>query len=522
MEYGNTKTVRSLNGNNVKYSDNGTTMTFLLNDGGEKLPFDDSKAFVSVKNTGFLFDVQFKLQDSKVIVDFNNNRLQELPTGSYGLEFTVHNEQGERLLFPDNGFFPFHINQNAKLTNGKTVKEITIGDIIKEANEYTDTRLADLHITTGLKGDKGDKGEPGKDGRDGERGPVGPQGVQGIQGPAGKDGATGLTGPKGDMGPVGPQGEKGDRGEIGPQGPQGIQGVKGDDGAPGIQGPKGERGEKGEKGDTGPIGPQGPAGNSTNGESIPGPQGPRGEKGDTGERGPKGDTGLTGPQGERGLQGEQGPRGLQGEVGPVGPAGKDGLQGPRGEQGPQGIPGEKGEQGPQGQQGPQGLPGRDGKDGVNGKDGRDGKDATTTTPRRPPMAWALDTSTTPWSLYFDNGCTLQLPSYPNNVALYGYGVYSQPSSLGNYPFYQNIIGTANGAITLQKWREVAFEPWTYWADDTTVLNPINDSSKIDFSNAQFKENGGSYHSRQKNVIRVMYELGIWDLATIKNLGAKEK
>ncbi|PVY82002.1 hypothetical protein, partial [Convivina intestini] len=106
MEYGNTKTVRSLNGNNVKYSDNGTLMGFLLNDGSQKLAFDDKKAFVSVKNSGFLFDVQFQLQDSKVVVDFNNNRLQELPTGSYGLEFTVHNEQGERLLFPDNGFFP--------------------------------------------------------------------------------------------------------------------------------------------------------------------------------------------------------------------------------------------------------------------------------------------------------------------------------------------------------------------------------------------------------------------------------
>ncbi|CAH1853295.1 hypothetical protein [Convivina praedatoris] len=169
MEYGNTKTVRSLNGNNIKKEDNATVFDFLLNDNGEKIA-DDNSATVSVKNAGYLFDVPVIVKDSKVAVDFKNEKLQELPSGSYGLEFRTHNDQNEVMIFPDNGFFPIHVNQNAKAVDGKTAAEITIGAIVDDVMVRVNNRLDGIHVKDGV---------DGKDGRDG---------INGTNGTNGKDG----------------------------------------------------------------------------------------------------------------------------------------------------------------------------------------------------------------------------------------------------------------------------------------------------------------------------------------------
>ncbi|TKD48839.1 G5 domain-containing protein, partial [Streptococcus mitis] len=89
---------------------------------------------------------------------------------------------------------------------------------------------------------------------------------------------------------------------------------------------------------------------------------------------------IRGPQGlkgEAGVAGPQGPKGDQGAQGLQGPAGRDGAQGPAGRDGREGVPGPAGRDGRDGAQGPAGRDGRDGKDVLNGKvnpttEGKDG------------------------------------------------------------------------------------------------------------------------------------------------------
>jgi hypothetical protein len=144
--------------------------------------------------------------------------------------------------------------------------------------------------------------------------------------------------------------------------------------------------------------------------------------------------------------------------------------------------------------------------------------------RYSPVGYSLDRTTTPWTIRFDNGCEMQLPSYPTTATIYGYGYYSttdmtHPTS---YPIPLSILRTSTGAISIENWK-TSNSVASYWADDTRVGNPINDAGLYDFSNASYKpDDTDVLKSRQKNVIRVMYELGIWSEADILALGAVKK
>lgn len=140
-------------------------------------------------------------------------------------------------------------------------------------------------------------------------------------------------------------------------------------------------------------------------------------------------------------------------------------------------------------------------------------------PRRAPMAYTLDRTTVPWTIWFDNGCGLQLPTYPDTATVYG---YEQNINLWNkgwamFPLVGNIISLSRGTLTLDNVKKTVNA--SYWGNDTTVLNPINDISGWDFSNAFFTSGTDWRTLNQKNIIRVMYQLGIWDAKTIESLGA---
>ena len=222
------------------------------------------------------------------------------------------------------------------------------------------------------------------------------------------------------------------------------------------------------------------------------------------------------------------------------------VVGPKGDQGASGPKGDKGDKGDTGERGPAG------KDGLNGHDGKDGKSAyqiwldlgnsgseqvfidslkpkakennNVSEVRHAPTAWTLDRSITPWTIWFDNGCGLQFPEYAATATVYGYGFTGNLNATDfvAWPLIPNVISASRGTLTLDKFRSKvgAFD---YWSSSTKVINPLQDASKFDWSNAfgDVGTNSGSY-GRKPNFARVMYELGIWSDADVLSLGAVGK
>ena len=217
------------------------------------------------------------------------------------------------------------------------------------------------------------------------------------------------------------------------------------------------------------------------------------------------------------------------------------VVGPKGDQGEPGPKGDKGDRGDTGERGPAG------KDGLNGHDGKDGKSAyqiwldlgntgseqdfinslkpsesdANVGARHAPTAWTLDRSTTPWTIWFDNGCGLQFQEYDRTATVYGYGFLesTESTTFNLWPLVPNIIKTSRGAITVEIFKE-AKEVFDYWSSTTKVINPLQDASKFDWSNAFGDEgtNAGSY-GRKPVFARVMFELGIWSETDVIGLGA---
>ena len=143
-------------------------------------------------------------------------------------------------------------------------------------------------------------------------------------------------------------------------------------------------------------------------------------------------------------------------------------------------------------------------------------------PRRAPMAYTLDRSSVPWTLWFDNGCGLQLPSYAETATIYGYGqsINLQNKRWGSFPLVGNIISLSSGNLTLDNVKNTVDAK--YWADDTTVLNPIKNKDDYTWITARCGEKGSKPQwawEREANIVRVMYQLGIWDAKTVESLGA---
>lgn len=138
-------------------------------------------------------------------------------------------------------------------------------------------------------------------------------------------------------------------------------------------------------------------------------------------------------------------------------------------------------------------------------------------PRRAPMAYTIDLNSTPPIAWFDNGCGLDVNG---NLTILGakrtQGLSNQPPV---YDFPNAIIRTSMGILGLDEWKKARFD---YWHDTVKVLNPLKLADDYDWSNARLTERGTlrEYQwNNQRNIIRVMYQLSIWDTKTVESLGA---
>ena len=138
-------------------------------------------------------------------------------------------------------------------------------------------------------------------------------------------------------------------------------------------------------------------------------------------------------------------------------------------------------------------------------------------PRRAPMAYTIDLNSTPPIAWFDNGCGLDTGG---NLTLLG---ANRSQGFGNnaplYDFPNAIIRTSMRIINVDIWKKANFD---YWGDGIKVLNPIKSADDYDWTRARLTERGSMYEFRwnnQRNIIRIMYQLGIWDAKIVESLGA---
>ena len=138
-------------------------------------------------------------------------------------------------------------------------------------------------------------------------------------------------------------------------------------------------------------------------------------------------------------------------------------------------------------------------------------------PRRAPMAYTIDLNSTPPMAWFDNGCGLDVG---DNLTILGakrtQGLSNQPPV---YDFPNAIIRTSMGILGLDEWKKARFD---YWHDTVKVLNPLKSADDYDWTRARLTERGSMYEyqwNNQRNIVRVMYQLGIWDAKTVESLGA---
>ena len=157
------------------------------------------------------------------------------------------------------------------------------------------------------------------------------------------------------------------------------------------------------------------------------------------------------------------------------------------------------------------------------------KTVTSNATRHAPTGWTLDRTTNPWTIWFDNGCGLQFPDYGTAGALYGYGFSANErnTNLVPYPLSGVVMSASHGSLTLDVISKKT-DSFEYWGPNTKVINPIRtDADGYDWSNVYFNDEsrakkGQNYTDRQRVMLRVMYELGIWSIEDIKPFGLIKK
>lgn len=147
--------------------------------------------------------------------------------------------------------------------------------------------------------------------------------------------------------------------------------------------------------------------------------------------------------------------------------------------------------------------------------------------RRAPTGYTLDRTTTPWTVWFDNGCGLQMSEYGTTATVYGYGFSASyiDNSIVTFPIIPNIIRVSNGSLTIEKIKTLKGYA-NYWSPSIKIINPIRDRDDYDWVNARFNPESLSdnHYSfvRQQYFIRTMYELGIWSGEIVEEFGATKK
>lgn len=143
-------------------------------------------------------------------------------------------------------------------------------------------------------------------------------------------------------------------------------------------------------------------------------------------------------------------------------------------------------------------------------------------PRRAPMSYVLERSMNKKIAWFDNGCGIDIGN--NSDVILGYGQpYNITKQLGYIGFPNMIVKTSKGISTIEDWQMSA--DVSYWNDTVVVLNSLKNKNDYDWTNAVLNPKDpnpakyGPYSKFQKNIIRIMYELGVWDGKTVESLGA---
>ncbi len=187
--------------------------------------------------------------------------------------------------------------------------------------------------------------------------------------------------------------------------------------------------------------------------------------------------------------------------------------------------------------GPQGLPGQDGQDGKsayqiavdNGFVGSEQEwleslragnvDATDT--RFGPTGWFLDRSDSPWQFRFDNGSSLTLGNVDQRAYIYPETVPLTQEAASEYRVITTLMRFAMGSNTLTTIATLNGIA-RFWGSGV-VINPVNDSSGFNFTNAVFNpsDTNGPSKRAQATMIRCYYELGVFTKGDILSLGATE-
>ena len=141
-------------------------------------------------------------------------------------------------------------------------------------------------------------------------------------------------------------------------------------------------------------------------------------------------------------------------------------------------------------------------------------------PRRAPTGYYIQVLNGIKTVWFDNGSGLS--SLGDTQSGWGRSQNFNNDINGSADFGQSIIKTSMGIATIDSWKKAGA---TYWANEITVLNPVKNKDDYNWSNARFVDKSvrsGWAWEREANVIRIMYELGIWDAKTVESLGAVKR
>ena len=199
-----------------------------------------------------------------------------------------------------------------------------------------------------------------------------------------------------------------------------------------------------------------------------------------------------------------------------------------------------------GDKGEKGDTGERGADGVDGKSayqiwldlGNSGSEQDfinslkAQSERHAPTGYTLDTSTKPWTVWFDNGCGIQYPSYYNNPGIYGQG--NAEANFGNdlsrsCP-HKTMIRISNSSLFLHNYTNRAIEIFVNYDKNIKVINPIRtDADKFDWSGCYGGKNtksDGSFDDellqKKTQFARAVYEVGIWSEEDVIKFGAVRK
>lgn len=139
-------------------------------------------------------------------------------------------------------------------------------------------------------------------------------------------------------------------------------------------------------------------------------------------------------------------------------------------------------------------------------------------PRRAPTGYYVQVVNGIKTVWFDNDSGLKYLPGDSQIG-WGRSQDFNNNASSSYDFPQSIIKTSMGIATVESWKKSGA---TYWANEITVLNPVKNKDDYNWSNARFVDKSvrtGWVWEREANVIRIMYELGIWDAKTVESLGA---